>query len=87
MIKTITVNQNELIKDIYQHCPSYFYNFQEGECCQRKVTKKTCNLHLFSEDLHCPLDCPRLNTNEYGCDRGKCPKVKATIKQLKTQII
>lgn len=82
-MKTIEVNQDELIKYIYTHCPSYFYNFQEGECCQRKVTAETCSLHVFAGELNSPLDCPRLNTKEYGCDKGRCPKVKAIIKQLK----
>lgn len=82
-MKTIEVNQEELTKYIYTHCPSYFYNFQEGECYMRKVDKTTCSLHIFAGDLHCPLDCPRLNTKEYGCDKGRCPKVKAAIKQLK----
>lgn len=82
-MKTIEINQEELTKYIYTHCVHYFYNFQEGECCQRKVNKQTCSLHAFSDELHCPLDCPRLNTKEYGCDKGRCPKVKATIKKLK----
>lgn len=82
-MKTIQVNQDELVKYIAGNCPHYFYNFQEGECCQRKVTKETCNLHVFSDDLHCPLDCPRLNTKEYGCDKGRCSRVKAQIKKLK----
>lgn len=82
-MKTIQVNQDELVKHIVDNCPHYFYNFQEGECCQRKVTKETCNLHVFSDDLHCPFDCPRLNTKEYGCDKGRCSRVKAIIKKLK----
>lgn len=82
-MKTIQVNQDELVEYVVKNCPHYFYNFQEGECCQRKVAKETCNLHVFSVDLHCPLDCPRLNTKEYGCDKGRCPKVKAAIKRLK----
>lgn len=82
-MKTIEVKQDELVKYLYSHCPSYFYNFQEGECCQRKVNKQTCSLHVFSDDLHCPLDCPRLNTKEYGCDKGRCSRVKAIIKQMK----
>lgn len=81
--KTINVNQDELAKFVYTHCEHYFYNWQEGECCLRKVKKETCSLHVFAEDLNCPLDCPRLNTKDYGCDKGRCPKVKATIKTLK----
>lgn len=82
-MKTIEINQEELTKYIYTHCVHYFYNFQEGECCQRKVNEETCSLHVFSDQLNCPLDCPRLNTKEYGCDKGRCSKVKATIKKLK----
>ena len=82
-MKTIEINQEELTKYIYTHCVHYFYNFQEGECCQRKVNEETCSLHVFSDQLNCPLNCPRLNTKEYGCDKGRCPKVKATIKKLK----
>lgn len=82
-MKTIEINQEELTKYIYTHCVHYFYNFQDGECCQRKVNEETCSLHVFSDQLNCPLDCPRLNTKEYGCDKGRCPKVKATIKKLK----
>lgn len=82
-MKTIEVNQDELTKYIYTHCPHYFYNYQEGECCQRKVSKETCSLHVFAGELHCPPDCPRLNTKDYGCDKGRCPRVKATIKSLK----
>lgn len=79
----ITVDRDKLTKYVYRHCSSYFYNFQEGECCQRKVRKEMCNFHVFADGLSCPLDCPRLDTKEYGCDKGKCPKVKATIKRLK----
>lgn len=79
---TIEVDKDELTKYIYVNCPSYFYNFQEGECCHKKVRKETCNLHVFADDLHCPLDCPRLNTKDYGCDKGRCPRVKAAIKKL-----
>lgn len=82
-MKTIEVNQEKLAKYIYRHCPAHFYNWQEGECCHHKVTKETCSLHVFADDLQCPLDCPRLNTKEYGCDKERCPKVKATIKELK----
>ncbi len=82
-MKTIEVNRDELTKYIYQHYPYYFYNFQEGECCQRKVDKETCSLHVFADTLRCPEDCPRLNTKEYGCDKGRCPRVRAIIKQLK----
>lgn len=80
---TVEVNQDELVKYIYQHCPYYFYNYQEGECCRRKVSKETCSLHVFADALRCPEDCPRLSTKEYGCDKGRCPRVKAIIKQLK----
>ena len=82
-MKTIEINQEELTKYIYTHCVHYFYHFQEGECCQRKVTEETCSLDASSEQLNWPLDCPRLNTKEYGGDEGRCPKVKATIKKLK----
>lgn len=82
-MKTIGINQDELVKYIVKNCPHYFYNYAEGECCQRKVTQETCNLHVFSGELNCPHDCPRLNTKEYGCDKGRCPRVKAIIKQLK----
>lgn len=82
--KRIEVNYNELIKHLYRNCTHYFYNFQEGECCNRKVTAETCSLHAFSEALSCPHDCPRLNTKEYGCDKGRCPRIKGIIKQLKS---
>ncbi len=82
-MKTIEVSYDELVKYIYQHCPHYFYNYAEGECCERKVTKETCKLHVFSGELHCPNDCPRLNTKDYGCDKGRCSHVKAILKQLK----
>ena len=82
-MKTIEVKYDELVKHIVEKCPAYFYNYAEGECCQRKVTKETCNLHVFADDLHCPLDCPRLTTKDYGCDKGKCQRVKDTIKRLK----
>lgn len=80
--KTIEVDKQELVRFIIKNCPYYFYNFQEGECCHRKVSKETCNLHVFADDLHCPLDCPRLNVKEYGCDKGRCPRVKAIIKEI-----
>lgn len=83
MSRTIQVNQDELIKHIVQNCPHYFYNFAEGECCRRKVDKETCKLHVFSDELNCPDDCPRLSTKEYGCDKGRCPHVKALIKKFK----
>lgn len=82
-MKTIEVNQQELVKYIVSNCPHYFYNFADGESCYGKVTKETCKLHVFADDLHCPHDCPRLNTKEYACDKGRCPKVRATIKKLK----
>ncbi len=82
-MKTIQVNQDELIKYIVKNCNNYFYNYVEGECCLRKVEKETCNLHVFSESLHCPLDCPRISTKAHGCDKGRCPHVKAVLKQLK----
>ena len=47
------------------------------------VAARDGNLHVFSGELNCPHDCPRLNTKEYGCDKGRCPRVKAIIKQLK----
>lgn len=84
-MKTIEVSQDALTEYIYRHCPNYFYNWQEGECCRRKVDKETCSLHVFADDLHCPYDCPRLNTKEYGCDKGRCPGVRATIKKLKAK--
>lgn len=49
----------------------------------RKVTKETCSLHIFADELQCPPDCPRLTTKGYGCDKGRCPRVKAIIRQLK----
>ncbi|MCM1295387.1 MAG: hypothetical protein NC311_07570 [Muribaculaceae bacterium] len=79
----IEVDKDELVKYLYRHCPAYFYNYAEGECCRRKVDKSVCSLHAFSEELHCPLDCPRLTAKEYACDKGKCPKIKALIKKLK----
>lgn len=82
-MKTIEVSYDALVKHVYMNCSSYFYNFQEGECCLKKVTKQTCSLHVFADDLHCPLDCPRLNAQEYGCDKGRCSKVKAIIKGMK----
>lgn len=82
-MKTIEVSQDALTEYIYRHCPNHFYNWQEGECCRRKVDKETCSLHVFAGELRCPLDCSRLNTKEYGCDKGRCPRVKAVIKQLK----
>ena len=84
-MKTIEVNQDELTKFIVNNCPYHFYNFIEGETCQRKVTKQTCDLHVFADELRCPLDCPRLNTKEVGCDKGRCPGVRATIKKLKAK--
>ncbi len=81
--KFVEVSQNELTRYIYQHCPDYFYNTHDGECCRRKVTAETCSLHVFAGELNCPLDCPRLNTKEYGCDKGRCPVVRATIRNLK----
>lgn len=81
--KCINVNYNELVKILVYNCSHYFYNYMEGECCQRKVVKETCNLHIFSDSLHCPHDCPRINTKEYGCDKGRCPRIKAIIKKLK----
>ena len=84
-MKTIEVDHTELVKYIVQNCPSYFYNYAEGECCRRKVDKEVCSLHVFSDELHCPHDCPRLTAKEYGCDKGKCPRVKAIIKNLKAK--
>lgn len=83
--KTIEVDLGRLTESIYRHCTHYFYNFQEGECCMRKVDKETCSLHVFADDLRCPQDCPRLNAKEYGCDKGKCPYVKSIIKELKAE--
>lgn len=80
---TIEVNKVALVQYIVKNCPHYFYNFAEGECCRRKVNNETCNLHVFSDELHCPDSCPRLNTKEYGCDKGRCPKVRAIIKKLR----
>ena len=82
-MKTIQVNQDNLTRYIVQNCSHYFYNFAEGECCRRKVYREACNLHVFSDDLHCPDDCPRLNTKEYGCDKGRCQYVKAVLMRLK----
>lgn len=79
-MKTIEVNQDELTKFIVKNCP-----FIEGETCQRKVTKQTCDLHVFADELRCPLDCPRLNTKEVGCDKGRCPRTRAIINQLKAK--
>lgn len=79
----IEVDKDEFVRYIVEHCSHYFYNFAEGACCRRKVSKETCGLHAFSDELHCPDDCPRLNTEDYGCDKGKCPLVKAVIKKLK----
>ena len=84
-MKTIEVNQDELTKFIVKNCPSHFYNFIDGETCQRKVTKQTCDLHVFADELRCPLDCPRLNTKEVGCDKGRCPRTKSIINQLKSK--
>lgn len=82
-MRTIEVNYDELIKYFVENCPYYFYNFADGPSCSRKVDKETCQLHVFADQLHCPLDCPRLNTKEYACDKGRCPRVKALIKRLK----
>ena len=81
-MKTIEVSHDELVKYVVKNCPHYFYNFHDGECCRRKVTNVTCDLHVFARELHCPYDCPRLNTKEYGCDKGRCPRVRAVIKNL-----
>ena len=81
-MKTIEVNHDELVKYVVKNCTYYFYNFQEGGCCRRKVTNETCGLHVFAQELHCPHDCPRLDTKEYGCDKGRCPRVRAVIKSL-----
>ena len=82
-MKTIEVKYDELVKFIVENCPHYFYNFADGESCNRKVNKQVCQLHVYAEDLKCPLDCPRLNTKEYGCDKGRCPRVKGILRQLK----
>lgn len=82
-MKQITVDYNELVRYLCQHCSAYFYNYAQGECCRGKVDKAHCDLHVFSEELHCPLDCPRLHTKEFGCDKGKCPRIKAIVKRLK----
>ena len=84
-MKTLEVHQDELTKFIVNNCPYHFYNFIEGETCQRKVTKQTCDLHVFADELRCPLDCPRLNTKEVGCDKGRCPRTRAIINQLKSK--
>lgn len=81
--ETLTISRAKLTEYIYTNCPAYFYNWQEGECCQHKVDRMTCSLHVFAAELHCPLDCPRLDTKEYGCDKGRCPKVRTAIKNLK----
>lgn len=82
-MKKIEIDQDKLIKYIYQHCQHFFYNTADGESCYRKVDKETCNLHAFANDLHCPFDCPRLNTKEYACNKGLCSRVKAVLKTLK----
>lgn len=82
-METIEVVKAKLIKLLIGRCPYYFFNYQEGECCMRKVNRETCNLHVFAKELECPQDCPRLNTKEYGCDRGRCSKIKTIIKNLK----
>lgn len=82
-MKTIKVKYDELVKRIVEHCPYYFYNYAEGESCRRKVDEQTCSLHVFADKLQCPSDCPRLNTKEYACIKGRCPRVKAIIKNLK----
>lgn len=81
--KTIEIKQAELEKFIYHQCPHYFYNFADGESCQRKVMEETCKLHVFADELNCPLDCPRLSSKEYMCDKGRCPRVKAIVRQMK----
>ena len=81
-MRTIEVKYDELVKLIVEKCPHYFYNFLDGASCLRKVKKQTCELHVFADDLHCPLDCPRLNTKDFSCDKGRCPRVKGIIKQL-----
>lgn len=82
-MKTIEVDYKRLVEFIYEKCPHHFYNFAEGHCCVRKVNAQTCELHTFARELSCPHDCPRLNTKEYACDMGRCPRVKAIIKELK----
>ncbi len=81
-MKKIEVNYDELVKMIVRDCPHYFYNNAEGECCWRKVTNETCQLSDYSKELNCPPDCPRLNTKEYACDKGRCSRVKGIIKSL-----
>ena len=81
-MKTIEVNKQELVQMIVENCVHYFYNFADGESCAYKVDKEACKLHVFADDLHCPHDCPRLNTKEYACDKGRCSRVKAIIKKL-----
>ena len=82
-MKTIEINQDELVKYIVEKCDYYFYNWVNGGCCRHKVKKGVCDLHTFADELRCPLDCPRLEVKEYGCDKGRCPGVRAVIKKLK----
>lgn len=84
-MKTIEIDQDRLLAYVVKNCPSHFYNAVYGECCLRKVEKETCDLHVFAQDLHCPLDCPRLNSKPYHCDKGRCQRVKDIIKSLKIQ--
>ena len=81
--KTIEVDKDKLTEYIVNNCPHFSYNYVRGETCRSKVDEEMCDLHVFGKELHCPYDCPRLVAKEYSCDRGRCPKVRAIIKELK----
>ena len=82
---TIEVNKKALISYIVRNCPYHNYNCFEGDICYRKINKEICNISIFSKDLHCPSDCPRLGSHpsDYACDKGRCPGVRAKLKKLK----
>lgn len=83
--KTITVNHKALIRHIFEHCEYYFYNYIDGASCRKKVKAGMCRIHeLADREFVCPDDCPHLASEEYSCDKGRCPYVRATLKRLQT---
>lgn len=84
-MKTVEVDYQKLVKLIVKGCPQHFYNSVHGESCHRKVKAGFCDLHVFSDELECPLDCPRISNQDFGCDKGHCPYIRNVIKSLKPE--
>lgn len=83
MASTIMIDKEALTRLLVGSCPHHFYNTHDGDSCERKVNKETCELNVYADMLRCPHDCPRLLSKDYSCDKGRCPRIKGLINSLK----